>query len=47
MIYDILYTFWTCVLLLVIGLFLGSGYSFSGQNFDEVLRYIKKTVAEA
>ena len=42
-----LFAFWTCVPLLVIGLFLGCRYSFSGQDFDKAVEYMKKTAAEA
>lgn len=42
-----LFAFWTCVPLLVIGMFLGCRYSFSGQDFDKTVEYMKKTVAEA
>ena len=42
-----LFAFWTCVPLLVIGLFLGCRYSFSGQDFDKTVEYMKKTAAEA
>ena len=42
-----LFAFWTCVPLLVIGLFLGCRYSFSGQDFDKAVESMKKTAAEA
>lgn len=42
-----LFAFWTCIPLLVIGLFLGCRYSFSGQDFDKAVEYMKKTAAEA
>lgn len=42
-----LFAFWTCVPLLVIGLFLGCRYSFSGQDFDKAVEYMRKTAAEA
>jgi len=41
-----LFAFWTCVPLLVIGLFLGCRYSFSGQDFDKGMEYMNKTAAE-
>lgn len=41
-----LFAFWTCVPLLVIGLFLGCRYSFGGQDFDKAVEYMKKTAAE-
>ncbi len=42
-----LFAFWTCVPLLVIGLFLGCRYRFSGQDFDKTVECMKKTAAEA
>ena len=42
-----LFAFWACVPLLVIGLFSGCRYSFIGQDFDKAVEYIKKTAAEA
>ncbi len=41
-----LFAFWTCVPLLVIGLFLGCRYSFKGQDFEKAAAYMKKA-AEA
>ncbi len=41
-----LFAFWTCVPLLVIGLFLGCRYSFKGQDFEKAAAFMKNT-AEA
>ena len=42
-----LFAFWTCVPLLVIGLFLGCRYSFRGRDFERAAEYMRKTAADA
>ena len=42
-----LFAVWTCVPLLVIGLFLGCRYSFRGRDFERAAEYMRKTAADA
>ena len=47
MVVFMLFAFWTCVPLLVIGLFLGCRYSFRGRDFERAAEYMRKTAADA